>query len=121
MATASRPPVVLMIVTSDPRTSARPAEAVRIAAGVGAWKKAVVRLHLQGPAVLCLSEFTDELVDEDNFSRYLPILGELGHPVTVEQGSVHLAEIGETPVPYQEVDGSGLADLVSGATSILRF
>ncbi|MCW5557369.1 MAG: hypothetical protein KIT22_06020 [Verrucomicrobiae bacterium] len=121
MAATSRPPLVLMIVTSDPRTSARPAEAVRIAAGVGAWKKAIVRLHLHGPAVLCLSEFPDELVDEDNFSRYLPILGDLGHPVTVEQGSPHLAELGDAPVPYQEVDGSGLAALAAGATSVLRF
>lgn len=121
MATDSRPPVVLMIVTSDPRTSARPAEAVRIAAGVGAWKKAVVRLYLHGPAVLCLSEFPDELVDEDNFSSYLPILGELGHPVTVEQGSAHLPEIGEAPVPFLEVDHAGLTALVSGATSVLRF
>ena len=39
-------PKLLLLVTSDPRTSARPAEAVRIAAGIGAWKKADVTLYL---------------------------------------------------------------------------
>lgn len=114
-------PIVLVVVTSDPRTNPRPAEAVRIAAGVAAWRKAIVRLHLQGPAVLCLSEFPDELMDEDNFTRYLPLLGDLGHPVTVEHGSRHLAELGEAPVPFEQADASALASLVSQATSVLRF
>ncbi|MBN8247181.1 MAG: DsrE family protein [Verrucomicrobia bacterium] len=115
------PPIVLVIVTSDPRTSPRPAEAVRIAAGVAAWKKAIVRLHFQGPAVLCLSEFPDELMDEDNFTRYLPLLGDTGHPVTVESGSVHLTELGEAPVPFEEADASALSTLVAQATSVMRF
>ena len=115
------PPTVLMLVTSDPRTSPRPAEAIRIAAGVGTWKKAAVKVYLHGPAVLALSEFADELVDEDNFNRYLPILRDLGHPVFVEAGSTHLADLGETPVPFQETNPAALATLLEQATSILRF
>ncbi|MFO1459202.1 MAG: hypothetical protein U1G08_07305 [Verrucomicrobiota bacterium] len=114
-------PTVLMLVTSDPRTSPRPAEAIRIAAGVGTWKKASVILYLHGPAVLALSEFVDELVDEDNFNRYLPILRDLGHPVYVEAGATHLADLGETPVPFQETNSSVLAALLEQATSVLRF
>lgn len=114
-------PTVLLLVTSDPRTSPRPAEAIRIAAGVGTWKKATVLLYLHGPAVLSLSEFADELVDEDNFNRYLPILRDLGHPVHVEEGSSHLGELGETPVPFQETGTTALATLLENANAILRF
>lgn len=114
-------PTVLMLVTSDPRTSPRPAEAIRIAAGVGTWKKADVMLYLHGPAVLSLSEFADELVDEDNFNRYLPILRDLGHPVYVEAGAPQLSDLGETPVPFQETDPAALAALLEKATSVLRF
>ena len=32
-------PKTLVIIETDPRTSARPAEAIRIAAGIGVWKK----------------------------------------------------------------------------------
>jgi len=32
-------PKTLVMIETDPRTSPRPAEAIRIAAGIGAWKK----------------------------------------------------------------------------------
>ena len=54
----------LFIIGGDPRISARPAEAIRIAAGIGTWKKISVRIYLEGAAVLALSEFPDDLVDE---------------------------------------------------------
>ena len=114
-------PNVLVMVTSDPRTSARPAEAIRIAAGVGTWRKAGVLLYLHGPAILALGEFTDELIDDDNFSRYLPILRELGRTVFVQKGAPELAELGESPMEYQSLDTAALAALISKATSVLRF
>ena len=109
------------MVTNDPRTSARPAEAIRIAAGVGTWKKADVTLYLRGPAVLALSEFADELVDEDNFNRYLPIVGEFGHPVYVQGGAAELRELGEAPVKFAEISDTELAGLVGRATNVLRL
>ena len=114
-------PRVLVLVTSDPRTSARPAEAIRIAAGVGTWKKADVELYLRGPAVLALGEFVDDLVDEDNFTRYLPIVGEWGRPVWVQKDAAELADLGESPVRHQAIDDHDLARKVASATSVLRF
>jgi hypothetical protein len=114
-------PKILMVVTSDPRTSSRPAEAIRIAAGVGTWKKADVTVYLHGPAVLALSEFPDDLVDEDNFNRYLPIVGEFESPVYVQAGAAELADLGEAPVQFTPVDQAGLAALVKNSTSVLRF
>ena len=57
-------PKTLVVIETDPRSSARPAEGIRIAAGIGAWKKTDVTLLLRGPAAYSLQEFADELVDE---------------------------------------------------------
>jgi hypothetical protein len=114
-------PSALFIITGDPRSSAKPAEAIRIAAGVGTWKKADITVYLHGPAVLALSEYVDEFVDEDNFSRYLPIVGEFGRPIYVEKGAPLLAELGEAPLPFEEIDLDRVAQLTAQANYTLRF
>ena len=114
-------PSTLFIVESDPRTTHRPAEGVRIAAGVSAWKKAEVTLYLRGPAVLALGEWVDELIEDDNFTRYLPILRDTGRPVYVEQSSPFLAELGEATMPFEAIDDSRLARLAAASSAVLRF
>jgi hypothetical protein len=114
-------PSLLFLVTGDPRQSGRPAEAIRIAAGVGAWKKVDTILYFQGAAVLALSEFTDELCDEENFTRYLPIVREWGRPVYVQRDAPLLGELGEPTVPFEPIDEEQLARLAAGCSSVLRF
>ena len=114
-------PSLLVLVTSDPRTSARPAEAVRLAAGVGTWKKADVTLYLRGPAVRALGVWVDDLVDEDNFTRYLPIVGESGRPVLVQRGTPDLADLGEAPLAFEAIDDAQLAVLAARSNYVLRF
>ena len=114
-------PSALFIITGDPRTSAKPAEAIRIAAGVGTWKKADISVYLRGPAVLALSEYVDEFVDEDNFSRYFPIVGEFGRPVYVQRNAELLGEIGDSPLKFEEIDDAQLAQLAAAANYVLRF
>lgn len=114
-------PKVLIIVTGDPRVSPRPAEAVRIAAGVGAWKKVDITLYLRAAAVLALSEFADELVDEDNFTRYLPIVAESDRSIYVQKGSPQLSELGEPALKFQEISDDELANLAAKSTYVARF
>ena len=114
-------PSALFILTGDPRTSAKPAEAIRIAAGVGTWQKADIHVYLHGPAVLALSEYVDEFIDEDNFSRYFPIVGEFGRPIYVQRGAKLLAGISDSPLPFEEIDGSRLAALAAECNYVLRF
>ena len=114
-------PKVLIIVTGDPRVSPRPAEAVRIAAGVGAWKKVDITLYLRDSAVLALSEFADEFVDEDNYTRYLPIVAEFGRPIFVQKDSPQLSDLGEPALKYQEISDDELARLASVSNYVLRF
>ncbi len=114
-------PQILILVTSDPRSGHRPSEAVRIAAGVGAWKKADVRIYLRGPAILAAGEWVDELVGEDDFTRYLPIAVNAESPVLAQEGASELAGLGESPVPIRAIDDAELARLCGRATYILRF
>ena len=114
-------PGVLFIVTSDPRTSPRPAEAVRIAAGVGAWRKVAVTVYLRGPAVLALSEFPDDLSDGSNFSRYLPLLGESGGLICAQRDGGLLSSIGHSPVSFLETSDDELMALVTKNDYLIHF
>ncbi len=116
-----RRPLVVFVVTSDPRETHRPAEAIRVAAGLGAWKKADVRVYLRGPAIRGLGEWVDDLKMEDDFTRYLPIIRDWGHPVWVQAGAAEIGDLGEATAPFEELDDAELARRCAGATSVLRF
>jgi hypothetical protein len=112
---------VLFIVTSDPRTSARPAEAVRVAAGVGAWEKVEAVLYLRGAAVLALGEHADDLVDGDHFVDYLPLAAEGGRRIYAQRSSPLLAEVGETRTAFEIMDDDQLAQLAVDSHCVVRF
>lgn len=114
-------PSVLFVIGGDPRTSPRPAEAIRIAAGVGAWKKSRVSVYLRDAAVLALGEYVDELVDEDHYNRYVPILGEFGHPVYVQAENAFLSELGEPRVRFEKISDVQLAAFTIGFDYLLHF
>jgi hypothetical protein len=114
-------PRVLFIVTGDPRTSPRPAEAVRIAAGVAAWKRADVAVYLRDAAVLALGETAGGLMEEEDYARYWPILAESGQPIYVQQNAGALQEPGQGGVPFKEISDGQLAELVAAQTYVIRF
>lgn len=114
-------PRALFIITGDPRNNPRPAEAIRIAAGVGTWKKADITVYLRDAAVLALGEYPDEFVDEDNYVRYLPIVGEFGRPIYVQKGAPLLSELGTPVLAFKEITDAELADLAAQQTCVLRF
>jgi hypothetical protein len=114
-------PRVLFIVTGDPRTSPRPAEAVRIAAGVGVWQKADIAVYLREDAVLALGESADGLVDQDNYTRYWPVLADSSQPVYVQKNAAALRELGPAIVPFTEISDGQLAELAAEQTYVIRF
>lgn len=112
---------ILFLITGDPRTSPRPAEAIRIAAGVAACQKTEVRVYLRDAAVLALSEYSDQFVDDENYTRYLPMLSELARPIYVQRGAPMLGELGEPSQRFQEISDEELAKLLAGTTYLARF
>jgi hypothetical protein len=111
----------LFVIESDPRRSGRPAEAVRIAAGVGAWKKVAVAVYLREAAVLVLGEEAEELVDGENYAQYLPVLGASGGPVYVQKGAAALGQLGQAALPFEEISDEQLAGLAAACACVLRF
>ncbi len=114
-------PKVLFIISDDPRRSARPAEAIRIAAGVGTWRKVEIAVYLRDAAVLALSEYADEFIDEDNYTRYFPIIGEWGGPIYVQQGALLLRDLGDSALKYQEISDEQLARIAAESEYVVNF
>lgn len=114
-------PRTLVLVETDPRTSPRPAEGIRIAAGIGAWKKTDVTLLLRGPAGYSLQEYADELVDEDNFVRYLPIVAEAPRPIYLEDSFHDLPALEGSAFRYEVVSAAKTAELIRSHDYLIRL
>jgi len=115
-------PRTLVMVETDPRTSPRPAEAIRIAAGIGVWKKTDVTLLLRGPvAGYSLQEYADELVDEDNFTRYLPLVAESSRPIYVEDSFTDLEALKGSPWKYEIISNAKTAALIRENDYLIRL
>jgi hypothetical protein len=115
-------PKTLVIIETDPRTSARPAEGIRIAAGIGVWKKTDVTLLLRGPvAGYSLQEYADELIDEDNFTRYLPLVAEFPRPIYVEDSFTDIQALETSPWKFEVIPVAKTAELVCAHDYLIRL
>ena len=114
-------PRTLVMIETDPRSSARPAEGIRIAAGIGAWRKTEVTLLLRGPAAYSLQEYADELVDEDNFVRYLPLVAEAERPIYVENSFTDLPALEGSAFRYEMISSERTAELVATHDYLIRL
>lgn len=77
---------IAVVISEDPRTTARPVEALRIALGLcaGDHETTVVLL---GPAPTLLMEDSEEIIDVDVLEKYLPSFKHLAVPFIVEAGT----------------------------------
>jgi hypothetical protein len=110
----------MIVVTSDPRRSPKPAEAVRIAAGISAGGGVNVSICFCGDSVLALGEAGEELIDGGSFSRYLPLLLETGGELLALKDS-RLRESAISAVHFDAIETKQLASKTSGCKSVLRF
>ncbi len=114
-------PRTLVTITEDPRESHRPAEAIRIAAGIGGWNKTDVDLLLRGPAAQILSPYADEFVDGDNYHHYLPILRDWKRPVYLAPDAEDFAELKETEILHERCDDARVEALKKAAIFFIPF
>lgn len=110
------------MIETDPRSSARPAEAIRIAAGIGVWKKTDVTLLFRGTvAGYSLQEYADELIDEDNFTRYLPLVAESPRPIYLENSFTDLKALEGSPWKYEIISPARTAELLVANDYLIRL
>lgn len=76
--TARPAKTLLVAIGGDPHATDRPAEAIRVAAGIGAWKKVRVSVCLHGPALACLTEPSENLEAGELIAEHLPAILEHG-------------------------------------------
>ena len=84
---------LLFIIKSNPRQSHRPAEAIRIAVGLGTNKNPLT-IILTGDAPLLLNYEKEELEEIDTIEQFFPILQEWEIPILVDQESLQ----GKSPI-----------------------
>jgi hypothetical protein len=77
---------IAVVISEDPRVTARPVEALRIALGLcaGDHETTVVLL---GRASILLTENTEDIIDIDVLEKYLPSFKQLSVPFIVEIGT----------------------------------
>jgi sulfur relay (sulfurtransferase) DsrF/TusC family protein len=77
---------IAVVITEDPRVTARPVEALRIALGLCAGDHATT-VVLLGRASSLLMKDSDEIIDIDVLEKYLPSFKHLAVPFIVEVGT----------------------------------
>ncbi len=113
-------PRILLVVDSDPRTSTRPAEAMRLAAGLGAWRNVELQIYFTGDALWAFDESV-EVCDGEILRRCLPLLTETDRPLLVPPGGRPFVQRASSPVFCREMDLPALATLAAECQYVLRF
>jgi hypothetical protein len=112
---------VVVLISSDPRTSHRAFEAMRIGIGIVAGENQVTFV-LTGPAAHLLDIDTDELVDGDDIAKFRESLRGLGVPFHVETSSIPgdagWNEDGHAVIPISRAQ---IASVLRGARRSLIF
>jgi len=96
---------IAVVISEDPRTTARPVEALRIALGLYAGDHKIT-VVLLGQAPLLLKEDTEDIIDVDILEKYLPSFQHLSIPIVIEPGTVMDAGangFSVTPLPIDEI------------------
>ncbi len=110
---------MLIIIASDPRTSHRPAEAVRVAAGLAALGQQRISVCFCETAALILSQAPTGFVDGSVLREHLPLLAQEAQGIYAETGDPILE--GTEQIPYQRIGLTELAALARDASGVLRF
>ncbi len=114
-------PRTLITITEDPGESHRPAEAVRIGAGIGGWKKTEVDFLLHGPASKILSPYADEWVDGENYEHYIPLVREWKRPVLLAPDAEDFTELAESETTHQRCTEAQVKQLTDAASFFIPF
>jgi hypothetical protein len=112
---------VLVLIRTDPETSHRANEAVRIALGILAGENAVV-IALLGPAAKILSGGVEDYVDGEDLLRHLGTLKRLGQPFHVEASERPTGrDANPAGLEIRPLDPDTLARLVRDSRRVLVF
>ncbi len=114
------PPSVLFLIKSNPLRSHRPAEAIRIAVGLGTNKNPLT-LILIHEATRLLNYENEELEEIETVEQYLPILEEWDIPILVEKGSLDRMNLKDHSFQLEEVSATEISQQLAQADRTFIF
>ena len=110
---------MLIVIASDPRTSHRPAEAIRVAAGLAALGSIPIDVCFCGAAALVLSNGCDRFVEGDLIEKNLDLLEAHANGIWAETGDPFLA--GTERISFKRIGLTELSQLVNQQAQVIRF
>ncbi len=110
---------VVVLIRTDPRSSHRPCEGVRIALGLAAGDHEV-DVILSGKSPLLLSQ-TDDMVDGEMAEKYLPSLKEYVPKFYVERETVDPADLDGTDYEIEPLGAKEVAQRLASADRSIIF
>ena len=110
---------MLIVIASDPRTSHRPAEAIRVAAGLAALGTLPIDVCFCGAAALVLSKPSEEFVDGEIIEKNLALLEKQAQGIWAETGDPFLE--GAKRIRYTRIGLTELSQLANRQSQVIRF
>ncbi len=113
------PARVVVAIRQDPRKSAQPVEALRIALGLATGENPLtVILDKEAPRLLASEE--DEVIDGDILEKYLPTVRQMEIPLVVPQGSIQAMDL-DPNFNLREASPDDIRSLIASADRALVF
>jgi len=107
------------LIRSNPSGSHRPAEAIRIAAGLGTGKNPV-KVILTGEAPRILSP-EEDVVDLDIIEKFLPVMMEWNIPLYVDKRSLIHIDLKGSPYKFTTIGSEEISELLAGGNCVFTF
>lgn len=113
------PPSVVVAIREDPRKSAQPVEALRIALGLATGENPLtVVLAEEAPRMLAPDE--ESVIDGDILERYLPSVKQMEIPLVVPQGLIKAMNL-DREFNLREASADEIRRLIASADRALVF
>ena len=113
-------PKIVFLIRSNPCNSHRPAEAIRIAAGLGIGKNPI-KIVFSGESPRILSFDEEDLIDIDIIEKFLPILQEWGIPLYVDKSSLALIDLKSSTYDFSIIEPEDTSELLAGGHYVFVF
>ncbi|MFQ5508449.1 MAG: hypothetical protein ACE5FN_03835 [Leptospirillia bacterium] len=114
------PPTLLTVIYADPAESGMPAEALRMAMGLGTGPR-TLQMVLMGPAAKMLMDDVDDLVDGEMIENNLDVFEEWGTVFHVERAAISAHDISDPVVEVVPVETADVARMMAAAHQVLVF
>ncbi len=111
---------IIFLIRSNPCENHRPAEAIRIAAGLGTGNNSI-KVILSGESVRVLSPDEEDLEDMDIIEKFLPIIKDWEIPLYVDRDSSAGIDLKKSPYAFRTVDNEEVAEILAGGHSVFVF